>query len=153
MSFGLSTANLYAAVSCTGQDLSSVPVRYNVDFSTQIQPIFDTHCTQCHNTFPALGGLNLNSNVARGNLVNMSSQNPNAGIAHVTPNAPDSSFLFKKINCTDLDPQFGSHMPQGIAILLPDTDQAVILDWILQGAPAARDPDRIFGDGFGRNYP
>jgi hypothetical protein len=79
-------------------------------------------------------------------LVNMPSSTTTAGIPRVTPSDLDKSFLFKKINCTNLDLMYGFRMPEAFEPGLPpppplgQEDQAAIRDWILQGALAAAAP-------------
>lgn len=132
------------APACAPEDLSAIPLAYNVDFATQIQPIFNTSCTSCHG---GSGGLNLGAAVAHGNLVNTAANNPNAGIPRVTPRNPAASFLFRKINCTALGGAFGLRMPRSGPPWLSPEQQALIMDWILEGARLQADPDRIFGSG------
>lgn len=140
---------------CVADDISAIPVKYNVDFETEIQPIFSVACNGCH-IGGVSGGLSLADGDAYGNLVNIPANNANAGIPRVTPGDPEASFIFKKINCTNLNDivgqPFGRRMPRSGPPYLSAVDQARILDWINQGANAASDPDRVFGNGFdGRN--
>lgn len=133
-----------SAGACTPEDLSSIPVIDNVDYATQVQPIFNASCTGCHG---GSGGLNLGAAVSRGNLVNVASNNGAAGIPRVTPRNPGASFLFRKINCVGLGPPFGLRMPRNGPPYLSLEQQALIMDWILEGATAQADPDRIWGSG------
>ena len=149
---GCATPFAHAQVTpCVADDLSAVPVRYNVDFTLDIQPIFSVACSGCHIGGTA-GGLSLAEGSAHGNLVNVAANNPNAGMARITPANPLASFLFQKINCTNLneipDTPFGLRMPRSGPPYLSAQDQAAILDWIEQGATPASDPDRVFGSGF-----
>lgn len=124
---------------CTQDDFSSVPIRFDVDFATEIQPIFQARCSNCHITNSA-GGLSLAPASALSNLVNVSSVNANAGMPRVTPGDPLLSFLFRKVNCTNLNTisgtPFGLRMPRNTtAITL--AQQALLFDWITAGALAA----------------
>lgn len=132
------------AIACTPEDLSSIPLADNIDFATRVQPIFTNSCSGCHG---GSGGLNLGAAAAFGNLVNVASNNANAGIPRVTPRNPAASFLFRKINCTVLGAGLGQRMPRNGPPYLSIEEQALIMDWILDGARAQADPDRIFGSG------
>jgi len=137
---------------CVADDLSAVPVNYNVDFPTDVQAIFSVACDGCH-IGGVSGGLSLAPGAAHGNLVNVAANNPNAGIPRVTPGNAEASFIFKKLNCTNLNDipaqPFGLRMPRSGPPYLSAADQAMILDWIRQGATTAANPELIFGDGFG----
>lgn len=148
---GVPTAAIAAVTPCEADDLDAVPVHYNVDFETEIQPIFSVVCQACHIAGTS-GGLSLAEGAAYGNLVGVPANNPNAGMSRVTPGDPEASFMFKKINCTNLnsipDTPYGRRMPRSGPPYLSAEDQARILDWIQQGAPPASDPDKVFGGGF-----
>jgi hypothetical protein len=132
------------AMACSPEDLSSIPLADNIDYATQVQPIFNASCTGCHG---GAAGLSLGAAVSLGNLVNVASTNANAGIPRVTPGNPAASFLFRKINCTALGAGLGLRMPRNGPPHLGVEQQALIMDWILDGARAQADPDRIFGSG------
>lgn len=141
---------------CTRDDLSTVPPKYNVDFPTDIQPILDTACAGCHTGGGTSGGLDMNAGASLGNLVNVPASNSAANMPRITPFDEAASFLFNKINCTNLNDiagtPYGRRMPRSGPPYLSAAHQALILDWIEQGALAVRDPDRIFGNGYdGRN--
>jgi hypothetical protein len=79
--------------------------------------------------------------------VNVPSANTAAGFPRVTPGSPQQSFLFQKINCTNLNSianaPYGLRMPAAEPGLrshkyLSIAEQAAIRDWIQQGAPAGR---------------
>lgn len=148
----VSSAVIAQVTPCVADDLAEVPVRYNVDFATEIQPIFSVACTGCH-IGGTSGGLSLSPGAALGNLVNVVSSNSNAGIPRVTPGNAESSFIYKKVNCTNLNAiatqPFGLRMPRNGPPYLGAADQAAILDWIEQGALLASNPDLVFGNGFG----
>lgn len=109
-------------------DLSSIPETPDVDYNTQIQPIWDTSCTGCHNpTATNSGGLDLQPGASLANLVNAPSSFAN-GLLRVQAGHPNRSFLFEKINCEQ--PQVGNRMRPTNAMSL--TEQALIRDWITQ---------------------
>lgn len=140
---------------CVADDYGAVPVTYNVDFPTQIQPIIDVACAGCHTAGGVSGGLSMDAAVALANLVNVPANNAAAGMSRITPFDTEASFLFKKINCTNLNTiagtPYGRRMPRSGPPYLSVADQALVFDWIAQGARSTRDPDRIFGDGYGRD--
>jgi mono/diheme cytochrome c family protein len=94
----------------------------NIDFRTQIQPIFSASCVKCHSGASAGGGLSLDSAaaLARGG----------ASGAAVTAGDPARSLLYQRITATDAQ----SRMPMG-GPALPAQSVALIRAWIEQGAP------------------
>jgi len=109
-------------------DLSGIPVTLDVDFDTQIQPIFDAGCIGCHTAGATnSGGLNLQSGAAESQLVGVPSTFAN-GLKRVTSGQPDRSYLFEKINCAS--PQTGNRMRPTNA--MTPAEQALIRDWITQ---------------------
>ena len=108
-------------------DLSSIAVTPNVDYTTQIQPIWEGSCIGCHapgatNT----GGLELNGNSLT-QLLGVESRHV-AGLMMIEPGHPDRSYLMEKINCAS--PQQGTRMRPTDA--MPPTQQALIRDFIAQ---------------------
>lgn len=160
---GVGVALIFACVSahaqvtpCVKDDLSAVPPQYNVDFPTDIQPILTVACAGCHTGGGMSGGLNMDAGVAYGNLVNVQANNGAAHMPRITPSDETASFLFQKVNCTNLNEiagtPYGRRMPRSGPPYLSAVHQALILDWIEQGALATRDPEKVFGSGFdGRN--
>ena len=128
-------------------DLSSIPVNVNVDYATQVQPIFGG-CVSCHNSGDATADLNLEAGVAPASL-NYVPSAQNASVIRVVPAEPDASLLFHKVNCEVQDVGF-FRMPVGGELTL--AEQAMIHDWIEQGARAFLDGDPLsdvlFRDGF-----
>ena len=92
-----------------------------VDYTTQIQPIFNANCTSCHGSN---GGVTLTSFSAL-----MSSVGNNYGTNVVVPGDPDASGLVDKI---EPNPQFGNRMPTGGQLDQSDID--LIRQWISEGA-------------------
>lgn len=117
-----------------------------VDYASQIQPIFNASCTSCHG---GSGGLTMTSFSTL-----MSSVGSNYGSNIVVPGNPDGSGLVDKI---EPSPQFGSRMPQG-GPFLSQSDINLIRTWIAEGAnsvPASNEDDPENPDEFKLhgNYP
>lgn len=108
-------------------NLAAIPVTPNVDFSRDIQPIFNAQCTGCHTGAASnAGGLDLRTG-SLSRIVNVASAFV-PGVKLVQPGQPSRSFLFEKINCAD--PQHGTRMRPTDAMSLQD--QARIRDFIAQ---------------------
>lgn len=107
-------------------DLNGIPEIPQVDFATEIQPIFDANCTQCHGGSDPIAFMDLEQGYSQ--LVDV----PSFQISffnRVEPGQPADSYLFLKINCAN---QFsGDRMPRE-APPLSLFDQALIRDWISQ---------------------
>ncbi|MFV1883077.1 MAG: T9SS type A sorting domain-containing protein [Balneola sp.] len=101
---------------------TSMPLFAQVDYASQIQPIFNASCTSCHG---GSGGLTLTSFSTL-----MSSVGSNYGSNIVVPGNPDGSGLVDKI---EPSPQFGSRMPQG-GPFLSQSEINLIRTWIAEGA-------------------
>lgn len=92
-----------------------------VDYSSEIQPIFNANCVACHG---GTSGVTLSSYSAVMNSVGQQYQR------HiVTPHDPDDSPLVDKLGP---NPQFGSRMPLGGS--LPQSQINLIRQWIQEGA-------------------
>ncbi len=117
-----------------------------VDYSDEIQPIFDEHCTSCH------GG---QSGVTLTNYDNvMSSVGSQYEKNIVVAGEPDESPLVDKI---EPDPEFGDRMPQG-GEPLSEEEISLIRQWISEGAnevPTSNELMTELPDGFKLkgNYP
>lgn len=120
--------------------LAGIPHAPMVNYTTQIQPIFDAACIGCHAPGATnSGGLDLTAASSLNALVDaLSARAP--GVQRVQRGQPGRSFLFEKINC--IDPQSGAGMRPGDP--MPAAQQALFRDWILQ----LIDPDQIFANGF-----
>jgi len=103
--------------------LRSLPL---VSFSSQIQPIFNRQCTNCHGSS---GGLSLTAGASYNNLVNVNAQSSCPSLKRVLPNDAANSVLYKKVSGTTC----GSQMPT-TGGALSTSDIALIRDWINQGA-------------------
>jgi hypothetical protein len=131
--------------------LATVPddTRYDVDFEADIRPQLDKLCSNCH-VNGASGGLNMNFNNARLNLIGASETGTpasgNGARLRVRPFVPTDSVLFEKINCAT--PPFGGVMPPGggAPVLL----QKLVHDWIAAGAlmPGSPGGDRLSAGTF-----
>lgn len=99
----------------------STQLAAQVDYATEIQPIFNANCTSCHG---GNGGVNLRSYTAL-----MSSVGNNYGSNVVVPGNPDGSGLVDKI---EPSPQFGNRMPTGGQ--LQQSEINLIRTWIAEGA-------------------
>ncbi|MCK7594765.1 hypothetical protein [Pseudomarimonas salicorniae] len=137
------------------EDLSGEPINFNVDWQTDIKPIINEsisaegRCTSCHNMGQMDGNLDLTDQ-------GIDAVHKIVGI-YVLPGDPQGSVLFQKVNC-DSPPSGGTRMPAsapGFAgVPLSFAQQALIYDWIAQGAPG-KDPneaseppkDFLFRDG------
>jgi hypothetical protein len=97
-----------------------------VSFSSQIQPIFNSHCTSCHGSS---GGLSLAAGASYTNLINVPAQSSSCpSLKRVLPNDAANSVLNKKISGTTC----GSWMPPSGALSIIDI--ALVREWINQGA-------------------
>jgi len=154
------TTNMQSAPSgCT--DISAVaPIYSGIQYGAAIQGLFvdfdgmGNGCSACHTsnmgTNTPAGNLNLDpaETSPYANLVNIPSDEDPA-LVYVVPNHPEQSLLFEKINCDT--PAVGARMPYGYPALSP-YQQALIYDWIAEGAPVGT-TDGVFRDGFdGRGF-
>ena len=146
---------------CTPQDLGDIPVRTDVDFAGELQPIFSASCASsgCHGGPVCAGGLDLRAGQSYAALVDVASAVGPPGSRRVVPGDPRASVLFLKLNCTDLatlpNLLYGQRMPR-IGPPLTAAQQARFFDWIAAGAPLAPggggvDGDLLLRSGFERN--
>jgi hypothetical protein len=100
-----------------------------VDFLTQVQPIFDTNCATagCHVAGHSTG-LDLTPGNSYGNLVNVVSTNYAPGV-RVEPYNPSNSVLYHKITNSGV---FGGVMPPSGE--MDSINVQIITDWISEGA-------------------
>lgn len=108
---------------CT--DLDVYPPQSDVDFTSQIEPIF-SNCAGCHGDGGS-AGLDLRPGEAYANLVGVESTTSPPQV-RVQPFEPGNSVLLWAVNCTTTG---------GPAFQMPGNDpaeRALIRDWIAQGA-------------------
>jgi hypothetical protein len=132
--FGIIGVNTAFAGLSGCDDLSTIAETPAVGMSTDIQPIFDTHCTACHGPPDPIAFMDLTLG-AQDIVAVPSFQIPE--LNRVEPGTVSMSYLFFKINCNGQ--LSGNRMPRD-APPLNLTDQALIRDWINQML--------IFKDGF-----
>jgi hypothetical protein len=131
------------------------PVYNGIEYGAAVQSFFDNFltnggmagCADCH-TAPASGAsgnLDLTDGDSWADIVGVTS-NEDPSLTYVVPNHPEQSLLFQKINCDN--PAYGARMPYMFqaGTLSPD-QQALIYDWIAEGAPVDT-TNGIFRDGF-----
>lgn len=138
---------------CTS--IQDIPIAYTITYGAAIQGLFDnfsnngstTGCVSCDKSpaSGAAGHLDLTDGVSFGHLVDVPSYN-DPSVMYVISNHPEQSLLFQKINCDT--PATGQRMPYGYppGTLTPE-QQALIYDWIAEGAPFDT-TNGIFRDGF-----
>jgi len=128
-------------------DLSGMPINYNVDFNTEILPLFsDYSCSSCHDGSD--GGLNLSTNAGPPLLPLLGAVSFQTGTAFVEPEFPELSYLLEKVNCQT--PFSGVRMPATGAIMSL-ADQGLIYDWIYEGALGEFPPGLWYRDLIFRN--
>ncbi|MCG6118273.1 MAG: hypothetical protein MEQ07_08795 [Aquimonas sp.] len=137
----LPSAVLAQATAC--DDLSALPITPRVDYLTEIQPIWEIRCANCHvnHSGSPSAELDLNEEASWAALYAMPSLIAE-GRLMVRPGDPGASFLLEKLRCEQ--PQAGERMPRG-RLPIPLTEQALVRDWIAQGA---REQPPLFIDGF-----
>lgn len=120
------------------------PVTQGVLWPQVWQALTDqSSCTQnCHVGANALADLDLSSPVISIYFLVSQDSSQNSAVKRVVPGDAKRSLFFNKVNCTD--PGVGNRMPPGGH--MPTDLQALIYDWIEQGAygenpedPATRD--------------
>jgi cytochrome c peroxidase len=135
------------------------PIYSGIEYGAAIQGLFDNFlsnggsagCADCHTSAGGMtptGNLDLDDGVSWANLFNVPSAE-DASLTYVVPNHPERSLLFQKINCDT--PGVGARMPylgypDGTTTLTAD-QQALIYDWIAEGAPVGT-TDGVFRDSF-----
>lgn len=128
-------------------DLSGMPIYNNMDFNTDILPLFnDYSCSSCHDGSD--GVLNLSTNNGPPLLTLLGSASQQTGGVFIEPEFPELSYLFQKVNCQM--PFDGVRMPATGAIMTLE-DQGKIYDWIYQGALGEFPPGLWYRDLIFRN--
>jgi uncharacterized membrane protein len=125
--------------------LAQQPVTARVDYYSQIQPIFENRCSNCHVNHAGSPSAGLDLDPERSWLSVY--EGPSAiapGRVIAVPFNAASSFLLEKVNCQTLEA--GQRMPRG-RVPIPLAEQALIRDWISQGA-SEFPSDTLFINGF-----
>lgn len=130
------------------ESLAGVPPRMDVGFDEVYKRTMAQQCNFCH-IGDDLGGFNIDPDFAYANLINIGSST-GAGRVRVRPFRPEESWLWIKLNCQQ--PGLGVRMPFNGPPYLSPTLQALIVDWILLGAPLFPDEDRILTARFEERF-
>jgi hypothetical protein len=143
LALGVGAVPSVSAQAAGCDDLSGLPVTPQVDYLTEIQPIWEIRCSNCHVNFSdsPSAQLDLNAEQSWAALYRMPSLIAQ-GRRMVQPGDPEASFLLEKLRCEQ--PEAGERMPRG-RLPIPLDEQALVRDWIAQGA---RDQPPLFSDGF-----
>jgi hypothetical protein len=140
-----------SAITPTGcEDISAQPVRFGVGFDEIYNNIVAVRCANCHTNGGSSGGMSLpDVNTAFTNWINVIPVNVNAqDVVRIRPNNPVGSFVFLKVNCTTPGASAGLRMPRNGPPYLTLAEQALIFDWILQGANRTANTDILFQGRF-----
>lgn len=95
-------------------------------FSSEVMPIFEEHCWVCH---PPMGEMDLGTEVAYDNLVNVTSTGYSPAL-RIAPGDPMGSVLWHKVSQSST---YGLNMPPN-GTFLSNEELQTIRDWIEQGA-------------------
>lgn len=107
-----------------------------VSFARDVQPIFNTQCVMCHNSWDPHGGLYLDPGFAHSQLVDATSSSV-PELRRVAPGRPDQSYLIDKLNNTHLEAGgkgWWMPPPTHFASAVTARDKMLIRKWIEQGA-------------------
>jgi mono/diheme cytochrome c family protein len=117
---------LCAAVVCgcgLSRGFAAEPTK-NIDFNTQVRPIFNQHCIACHGGIKQAAGLSF---IRRATVT----AKAESGETPVVPGDPDHSFLLKRVTAADDERM----PPADHGRALNAEEIAVLRKWIAQGAP------------------
>src|SRR5687768_7000037 len=135
VSSGQADDAFHGSAKASGCDsLDGIPINPNVDFATQVRPLFGAYgCIGCHDDQNGPDALDLSgADVSElCVLVNVGAQ-ADSSLMRVLPGKPRQSLLFQKLSCSDVPGFLGRMPPFGIPMSLQD--QALVYDWIAQGA-------------------
>jgi hypothetical protein len=118
------------------EDLSSIPVERNIDYSAVQSAWSLGGCLGCHNNAARMGSLQLDT--ASASIINLINQPSyrNDQVMRVVPSSPDSSLLYAMLNCAP--PATYDNMPPSMAGNRIDIAlRARVYDWIAEGARGA----------------
>lgn len=131
----LSAGDLQVLYAEKCDSLAGEPVRADLDFFVDIQPLVDARCAPCHTDFN-FGGMNLRRENVKLSLLGANEAGaPSSypGFLRVTPGDPLTSLVFLRLNCENagsIDNQIPRMPPGGTTTDL----QALVHDWIALGA-------------------
>ncbi|MEZ4388155.1 MAG: hypothetical protein R3D98_11365 [Candidatus Krumholzibacteriia bacterium] len=108
-------------------DGPSQPPPATVSFATDIQPVFDARCVDCHG-LGGFAGLDLRPGLSLPDLVGITATE--SALVRVAPGDPDNSWLYLKIAGQQ---NVGDRMPLGGDPLPADTI-GLVRTWIAEGA-------------------
>lgn len=126
-------------------DWRAQPITHTFNYNTDIQPIWNQFCANCHVAHGGapLAGLDLDPPFSYFNIVD--APDASLSILHVAPGNPADSLIWRKVNCATPGPDPGdARMPLARPPLSPAV-RARLYDWIAAGAPMTL--DRVFGSG------
>ena len=105
----------------------------SVDFSRDVAPILDAHCTNagCHAGTRPKESLDLRAAQSYAELVGVKAQQCKDGRLLVSPGEPSKSYLVQKLQGVQMCS--GTQMPKA-GTSLPAADLEIITAWICQGA-------------------
>ena len=127
---GTTTAEPTTGDASTG---GSTGVGGEVDYVTDIQPIWDLKCISCHVAGgSAAAGPILTSDKSYAAIVGV--QSPTVAADLVAPGDPDASYLWHKLNGTQADVPGGGGSPMPLGAPLSADELAAIEQWITDGA-------------------
>ena len=106
-----------------------------VDYATQIQPIWNANCTgmACHDATQSAEGLNLTAAASRAELIGVASSQCSAN-KRVDPGFPERSYVVIKLQGGGGTCIVGTKMPKA-TMGLPAAQIQLVRDWIYNGAP------------------
>ncbi len=120
-----------AILSCKRESPTQPPLQppsqppSEINYETQIQPIWNRSCISCHSGSSPSGNLDLSEGVSYSQLVEVTS--PTYGVKRVRRGKPDSSVLYHKLINSGV---YGGQMPPSRK--LPDEEINLIKTWIEQ---------------------
>jgi hypothetical protein len=127
---------------CDDFDCNGNPSCPSLSHAIDIQPIWDTNCTFCHGGPNPFAGLNLEPLVAYSEIVGTASTECSV-LDRIDPFTPSTSWLYRKIMGTHTAADItslgcnvgtGNQMPPGTFCCITPAEEALIEQWILQGA-------------------
>jgi len=106
------------------------PLRADVDYQTDIKPIFEEKCGACHGVLKQESGVRLDA----GSLIRGDGE-PH-GLLNLED--PSASLLIQRVKATDVDERMP---PEGEGTPLSDAQVQLLIEWIRLGAPSP--PDEV----------